>query len=301
VIWSREQGTGKTLIGYTLGRIYGSNYCEVKDYDLESAFNGYAVNKQFVLGDEITGNDGGEKRKLANKLKSMITQDKITVNQKYVPEYKVPDCINYMFTSNHCDAFFLESEDRRYFVIEIKGKPLPLAWYRGVYDPWYKSERGISALHYHLLHLDTSSFDPLGPAPMTESKATMIEEGRSDMAGWVEELSSMHGVKLLMTSEEILLLAYGQGKMTWTKNGLTKALRQAGYQRPLGDSQQLMLEDRGIRPWLTNRAYKFKGPPTQRAMRDLWIEDRNVTQARDIARKKYLGKRQIPKSKLKKG
>jgi putative DNA primase/helicase len=36
VIHGVVQGTGKTLVGLTLGRIYGDNYKEIKDDDLES-------------------------------------------------------------------------------------------------------------------------------------------------------------------------------------------------------------------------------------------------------------------------
>jgi hypothetical protein len=277
VLWSVKQGTGKSLIGYTLGRIYGDNYIEIKDHDIESTFNSFMVNKQFILGDEITGTDGLMRRKLANKLKGMITQLKATVNQKYVSTYEIPDCVNYLFTSQHCDAFFIENADRRFFVNEIRGMPLPLGWYRKTYDPWYKSKAGIEALHYHLLHLDCRGFDPHAPAPMTDSKRTMIEEGRSDLMDWIESVSQYNGAKKLMTSEEVLVLALGQGKTMWSKNGITRALHSAGYMRPLGNQQQLVLPDgRQVRPWLIDR--QMPVPPrsevTQKWVRDLWFSDR---------------------------
>ncbi len=274
VLWSSEQGTGKTLIGYTLGRIYGRNYQEISDQHLSSSFNDYMVNKQFILGDEITGTGTGEKRSIANKMKGMITQQEVMVNQKYVPGYTVPDCVNYLFTSNHCDAFFMEGSDRRYFVIEIKGKPLPYEFYAD-YDKWYKSEAGIAALHHHLMQLDTTGFTPTMHAPMTESKAAMISDGRSDMADWVHNVHEMQQSKKLMTSEELLLLATGQGKMNWTKNGITRAMKEAGYIQPLGATQQLALpEGKQVRPWLLDKEMDVPAKITQSWMRDLWYSDR---------------------------
>ena len=282
VIWSTEQGTGKSLVAYTLGRIYGTNYSEIGDMELAGSFNGWAVNKQFVVGDEITGNNGAEKRGIASRLRNMITQMKIEVNQKYVPQYQIPDCINYMWTSNHCDAFFMDNKDRRYFVVEIQRAPLPGEFYRNEYDPWYKSKEGLGALFYHLLHLDISDFDNRAPALVTDAKLSMIEEGRSDVADWVERITGMHGAKKLMTSEEILLLAQGQGKTAtwWTKNFIARAMRAAGYIKAMGTRTPLVLPDgKQVTPWIMDRNYVFKGAGRCRALpqptaRAMWYSER---------------------------
>ena len=123
-MWSLKHGTGKSTVGYTMGRIYGKNYVEIRDHDLNSLFNEWAENRQFVMGDEITG--GEQKRDIADRMKSTITQKEIRINAKYVPSYTVPDRINYFFTSNHADAFFVEDTDRRYFVHQITADPKPM-------------------------------------------------------------------------------------------------------------------------------------------------------------------------------
>ena len=274
VFWSFEQGTGKTLVGYTLGRIYGDNYKEIGDRDLDSAFNAYATNRQFILADEITGAGGGEKRQLGNKLKGMITGQRIEVNQKYIPTYEIKDCINYLFTSNHCDVLFLEGKDRRYFVVEIKGEPLPAEWYTTTYDHWYRSERGINALMHHLKTLDLTGFEPFRPAPMTEDKQIMIEDSRSDMSEWIHSCwgtGEVRGMHALMTTEELLLRA---NKPNWSKNGLSRALRQEGFRQPLGMAQLKLPDGRNVRPWLINQAVNIPRKVSQEWMRALWIVDR---------------------------
>jgi hypothetical protein len=76
----RMTGTGKTLLGYTLARIYGQNFIKIKIKDLYDTW--WAENRQFVLGDEITGSD---KRAEADMMKAMITQEEVNINIKYIP------------------------------------------------------------------------------------------------------------------------------------------------------------------------------------------------------------------------
>ena len=109
-------GTGKTLVGKTLGRIYGKNYTTIKAGDLHGGFNEWAEGRQFVMGDDVAGSN---KREDNDLLKTLVTQDEIRVNVKYVPSYTIPDRINYFFNSNHPDAFFLEDTDRRFFINEV--------------------------------------------------------------------------------------------------------------------------------------------------------------------------------------
>lgn len=186
VLWSVETGTGKTLIGHTMQRLYGAdNSIMIRKQDLISGDNSFAENKQFVLGEEITGD---ERRGMVDDLKSLITNEELRVNIKFVPKYSLRSCVNYYFTSNNPDAFFLDETDRRFFVHEIVGAPLPEAWYTGVYDPWYKSDAGAAALLDYFLNIDLTGFSPMSRAPMTTSKAEMIENSRSVLGNWVHNL-----------------------------------------------------------------------------------------------------------------
>lgn len=241
-IWGLRHGTGKSLVGYTLFEIYGSNATEITDEQLHSHFNEWAENKQFVMGDEITG---GDKRSVADRMKSMITQRSLRLNPKYVPSYTVPDCINYYFTSNHPDSFFLEDDDRRFFIHEVRSPPKDLEFYQG-YERWMKSKEGIAALHYHLLNVPLEGFEPQMTAPITRSKIEMIDGGRSDLSAWVNTLKSdpdtilrMDSVVLpfaLWRAEDLLAVYDPTGKYRVTANGLARELKRAGFERPAGSS-----------------------------------------------------------------
>lgn len=187
VLWGAHQGTGKTLVGYTLMRIYGRNATEIDDEQLSATHNEWAENRQFVLADDITSADKRAARGLADKLKGMITRRELRLNPKYIPSYTVPDCINYLFTANHPDAFFLEDTDRRNFVHHVEGRPLPREFYKQ-YEAWYLNDAGAAALFYHLLHLPMGDFDAHGPALATLDKATMLEQSLNDLGVWVRQL-----------------------------------------------------------------------------------------------------------------
>lgn len=180
VIWGPETGTGKSLVGYTIGAIYGENFTEIGNMELHSTFNEWAVNRQFVMGDEITGSD---RRSEADKLKAMITQKQLRINMKNLPTYAVPDCINYYFTSNHPAAFFLDDYDRRFVVHRTaQKKPESEDFYKR-YIVW-KDNGGVEALFDYFLHLDLGDFNPAGRALTTSSKLELIDHGRSDLNSW---------------------------------------------------------------------------------------------------------------------
>src|SRR5690606_25829452 len=210
VIWGRTQGTGKSLLGFTIGDLYGVNYVKIGDKELEdTTFNAWQANRQFAFGDDITGQAS---RKLANRLKVMVTSETLTINEKYINPYTLRDCINYMFTSNHADAFYMEEGDRRYFIHEVVADRLPPEFYRP-YDAWRRSTEGRQALMYHLMNLDLTGFDPMAAAMETVSKIEMIENTRTDVEDLIiglrdeadEYLKKLGGGDLI-TSKELMAM-----------------------------------------------------------------------------------------------
>lgn len=237
LFWGSVKGSGKTIIGTVLMELYGANAVELKDAGLEDPRNEWAVNKQFVLADDITGHGN---RKLANRLKTMITQKTILLNPKYVPSYTIPDCINYFFTSNDPDAFFLEDGERRYFIHEVPtdvGK-LPFEL-RDRVVKWRDSEAGIAALFDYLLHLDLGDFDPQADALETRAKQDMTNISKSEIAMWVLHLREepeavLNANKLLgdlYTADELYRLYDPNKDKRASPNALSRELKRAGYDK----------------------------------------------------------------------
>lgn len=239
VLHGIRHGTGKSLIGYSLGRIYGQNFTEISQMDLHNSFNEWAEGKQFVMGDDVTGSN---KRADADFLKKLITQRELRVNGKYVPTYVVPDCINYFFTANHPDSFFLEDDDRRFFIHEVQVGPMDEEFYMN-YDLWLDTG-GSKAIFHYLLNRDTGDFNPAAPAFKTAAKERMIANVQSDLAGWVRNLLATpdHILRVgeivldkdLFTSKELLQFYDPAGKTGTTANGLGRELARAGVRQVSG-------------------------------------------------------------------
>ena len=169
------------------------------------------------------------------------------MNKKFLPSFTIPDCINYFFTSNHPDAFFMDDDDRRSLVVNVEVDPLPDAFYRE-YDAWYKG-MGASYLLEYLLHLDLAGFDPHAQAFRTAAREDMIVHARSDLSSWVHMLiedpethlqvlgrSIAQGCDLFTSAQ--LLAAYRHGNDSRgnnvTANGLGRELRRCGIARVCG-------------------------------------------------------------------
>lgn len=196
--FGHEHGTGKSLVGELLAAIYGKdNSSVIGNSELTSQFNDWAENKQLVVGEEITGT---EQRSNADRLKALITQKTMRINAKYIQPFVIPDYVNYFFTSNQPDSFFLDDQDRRFFVHEIIGRPKPIEFYERI-TRWRDGD-GLSHLLNHFLTLDLNGFQPHAAALRTRAKEAMIRDGKTDAALWVASLRE--------SPTEALLKAFGE-------------------------------------------------------------------------------------------
>ena len=182
VLWGENTGTGKTAIGQTMRRIYGDNFGVIETKHFHSNFNSHVVGKQFILGDEISVT---EKRSVSERLKSMLTQEQVLVEEKYQIPYFIEDHVNYYFTSNYPDAFYVEENDRRFFIHEVTSRPMSAAESRTYFDLWLP--HGASALFDYLLNVDLAGFDPFDRPPLTAAKTEMIQMGVGDIRRWIED------------------------------------------------------------------------------------------------------------------
>lgn len=246
MIWSQGHGVGKTAVAYCLMKIYGTNAIEIKNKHLRGGFNSWQRNRQFVYGDEIEGNADVTSKKIDSEwLKGLITQHEVTVNEKYLPEYTVPDCMNYLFTSNKPDAVFMDDADRRFFIHEVVGGPLMQAWGQDVVDTldaWLHGD-GPAFLFDHLLRLKLGDFHPKAHAPWTMAKEQMIQNSKTDLGMWCgrlredpERILARFGERVakecdLFTVTQLMNAYDPDGKTRASMISLGKELQKAGLRR----------------------------------------------------------------------
>lgn len=271
LVWGVEQGSGKTLVGHTLMRLYGTkNSAEIHDTDLEDDRNEWAADKQFVLVDDIVAKGD---RKLMLRIMTLITQKRVRLNPKYIPSYFLPDTINYMFTSNEPDALYMESGDRRFFVHEVRAGKYT-AYKR--YCDWRDSDTGIAALWDYFLHLDLTGFDPQAPAPITEGKREMQEMGKSDLGAFVRDfkengpsIMAKHGLKGdFVTSAElhVIYTSLRPGTAT-TQQAIARELKRAGFKHPSTGSRMKTTDGRMIPAYVVANHVKWAAAAWSEACR----------------------------------
>lgn len=200
VFWSETTATGKSTFGKIMSRIYGaSNYAQLDESTLHNPFNFWANGRQFVMGEEIRG---ASSEKYADRLKAMITQQVVYVNIKNKAQFELRDCLNYYFTSNHPNAFYIDTNDRRFFVHNLGNRKYPADKYRDEFEPWLENG-GFEVIRYYLENeIDLSRpivggdpetknphrFNPGAAAPQSDARSQMIQANRDDAEEWIDEL-----------------------------------------------------------------------------------------------------------------
>ncbi|MGY6410776.1 MAG: primase-helicase family protein [Alkalilacustris sp.] len=181
---SEHQGVGKDTLGEAMARILGQdNVRLVQDDDVNEGRNDFMKRSQLVIVPETMS---GDRRDLANKLKPLITQPIIRVNEKNVKPYEIENTVNFLMFSNHLNAAYIEDHDRRYFVIVCGEKPKPVEYYEDLHA--YINGPDIAGFAHFLATRDLSKFNPKAPAPYTEHKRTIQRATRGGVEAWLDEV-----------------------------------------------------------------------------------------------------------------
>jgi hypothetical protein len=120
VLKSREEGTGKSTVGYVLLKIFGQHGLLIDDKErLLGRFTDHLETACFILAEEILF--AGD-RKSADKMKSMITGDVLQVEGKYRKCRQVPNHMKVIATTNHEHAVAAGVRDRRNVVYDVSNE-----------------------------------------------------------------------------------------------------------------------------------------------------------------------------------
>ncbi|WP_139199422.1 primase-helicase family protein [Pseudooceanicola nitratireducens] len=183
LIISPAQGVGKDTLGIALARVLGyDNAYFLPDDALSDGRFDFMKSSSLVVVPEIMC---GERREVANKLKPLITQEIIRINEKNVKPYRVPNHANFMMYSNYENAAYVEDQDRRYFVIICRQQPKSPAYFDDFYSKIWGKE--IAAFAHALHTRDLSTFNPHAPAPHTEHKDTVRNATQNGVEAWLED------------------------------------------------------------------------------------------------------------------
>ena len=177
------QGTGKNLFFEALMRIYGE-YGDVIDQSaVEDKFNDWASRKLFMIADEVVARS--DLYHVKNKLKGLITGDRILINPKGFTSHWERNHLNLVFLSNEAMPVVIEEDDRRHCVIWTPPPREPEFYAKVAAEV---ADGGVAALHDYLLHLDLGTFEANSKPPMTAAKSELVSLGLDSPMRFYDEL-----------------------------------------------------------------------------------------------------------------
>jgi hypothetical protein len=178
---SEVQGVGKgTLAERVIKPIIGDINTSTPSEDdvVNKEYTYWQSHKRLALIHEIYA---GHNSKAYNKLKSIITDQTISVKQKYLAPYDIDNWLHIIAMSNNFNALKLTGGDRRWLVPLITEKQQP-AEYWTRFNRWLTDEGGHGIIMWWAAQFleKNNAVGPGETAPWTVAKAGVIEESYSD-------------------------------------------------------------------------------------------------------------------------
>lgn len=176
------QGTGKTAIGMLMKRIIGAaNVVEPSPDELRKNWTKWQEGASLALLEELMMEG---RLAVANKMKPVITNETLRIEDKNAPLYSIPNHLNIMGFTNHKDAVKLEEGDRRWLILFSPMVPQDEAYYERLFR-FIDGPGPARWLHRLMDHEPT--LNPKGRAPDTAAKAEMRETSLTDTEATVRE------------------------------------------------------------------------------------------------------------------
>lgn len=229
-----EQGTGKDTLFKPLWSLVGArNVREVTPEQLASSFTDWAKAQVIVLQELARS----ERFDVMNKLKVFLAstaQAMTWVNEKNLRPYPVLNLANFLVLTNNDDALAIDETDRRFMVCCSPAKPKDGAYYEWLHD-WLTLMDGAELVAGWLLNLDLDRLAVSSTAapPRTQSKRTMIRQGKSGPVSMILmelEEGCLSG-RALLRSKDVVAAMKREHSLRVTDKQVIEALRAHGSTR----------------------------------------------------------------------
>ena len=199
VLLQGVEGDGKSFFAELMRTVMGvSNVTMVNANTLiKFNFSDWAYGQCLCCVEEIriVSTKGQDKWEAINKMKPYITNNVIEVRPLGKAQFNVINTTSYLLFSNYQDALPLDDDGRRYLVLFsqwqrrdalVKFKDEHPSYYTKLYATLSESP---GALRQWLLdQQQEEGFNPLGDAPFTKAKRTMIRKSKPEFILAVDEI-----------------------------------------------------------------------------------------------------------------
>ncbi|MEY5099218.1 MAG: primase TraC [Pseudomonadota bacterium] len=123
VLHGRTEGTGKSMLGQIMRRLYGRYATSVGQAELQRDFNDWLSAKLLVVCEEVVSRQ--DRAHHQGMLQALITQPTVQINTKNMPIREEANLAQFIFFSNQQTPLILNPRDRRYTVIRVEQEHPP--------------------------------------------------------------------------------------------------------------------------------------------------------------------------------
>lgn len=237
------QGIGKSFIQVMMTHLIGRNVRVLEASNLAGRFTGWAHGATLIVVEEVRV-AGESKYVVEDRMKPLISNDVIQIEEKGRDHREVPNFSNYLLLSNHKDALPLQSGDRRYAVIfsdlqteedlfaAVGGGPDEVAEY---FDRLFGAlENHTGAIAWWLATRKIpADFKPKGRAPKTKSFVEALSLSESHQGNHLEDMIMKHACAVvgpdLVDTAQLIDSIRSAGDDEIPNRTLSKGLLESGY------------------------------------------------------------------------
>ncbi|HTT41329.1 MAG TPA: DUF5906 domain-containing protein, partial [Burkholderiales bacterium] len=230
-----QEGTGRSWLAEILRRVWGERHAGEIDLHhlLDDPFNSMLSGKILMAVHEVKA-PAEERYSHRDRLKSLLTDTQITINEKHEPRWAERFCARFLMFTNRDDALPLSETDRRVYVVRCVDAPRSADYYSHLYRQ-KESPELLAAVWQLLRSRDLAGFNPGQRAPLNEMKQQMIASGRTDEQQLAVDFAKACPYQVVASNDLMTTLApplehERPPERKARTNAITAALREIGAQ-----------------------------------------------------------------------
>lgn len=192
VLYSYAEGSGKNCLCDIIANLIGREYAfftSSPENDLWGSFNGSRKYKLLTVLDEA---NPIQNHKAADKIKSMITDKEMNINEKFVNMDRMCDYSRFIFTTNSPNSVSINSADRRLVPFEVSdclshavmGKEKARAYFNVFYRDIFTDRQKMADI-FHYFKNRPITIDIVKDRPETNLRKTLIEVNTPLINRWL--------------------------------------------------------------------------------------------------------------------
>lgn len=207
------QGDGKTFFAEMMRAVMGvSNVTMLNAHILQSDFTDWAEGQCLACIEEVRLINDKNKYEILNRVKPYITNTINEIHPKGKAVRNVLNTTSYLMFTNYRDALPIDDTDRRYLVLFSQWSArAPLLAFKQAHPDYFVElyhtlEDSVGAIRKWLLEWrQEETFDPMGDAPDTAARQTMIQRSKPAFIKTLDEI--IHGNEVAGVSADLVSVA----------------------------------------------------------------------------------------------